>query len=536
MRLRVWPCVVLVSSLIVTSSPASAEIGPVGVEFQVNSVTAGTQQQPSLAMFPGGGFVVVWQDYDFEDIEDSNVFGQRFDSVGGKVGAEFLVNSYTDQYQDYADVAAGSDGSFVVVWMSRHNQDGDARGVFGQRYDSGGGVVGAEFQVNSTTEDFQRYPAIAIQPNGDFVVVWGSDGQDGSQEGAFGQRFSSSGDKIGPEFQVNSHTLYSQSAPQVAVDGEGDFVVLWKSSIEDQNDIDIRGQRFDSAGVMLGTEFAVNSSTEGQQVGIAIATDADGDFVVVWSSYETFGDPAQVLGQRFASSGELLGGEFQVSSSTGQSQYTTLFNWVPQAVASEPDGDFVVVWTRYFSEDEYADLFGQSFTSSGDRLGAEFQINAYSTDGQYFPAIAIGADGAFVVVWESWSQDGEYQGVFGRRFSMETAGPVLDLDGDGVLRPLTDGLLLLRDLSGFSGPTLVAGALGEACTRCEPEEIEAHVASNMTSLDIDGSGETEPLSDGVLVVLYLFGFRDAALFEGAVEMDCARCEFGLIEEQLDSLD
>ena len=68
------------------------------------------------------------------------------------------------------------------------------------------------------------------------------------------------------------------------MDGSGDFVVVWTSEPPFENGFDVHGQRFDSAGAALGAELEINSHTEGNQVGIAIAADADGDFVVVWTS------------------------------------------------------------------------------------------------------------------------------------------------------------------------------------------------------------------------------------------------------------
>ncbi len=49
-------------------------------------------------------------------------------------------------------------------------------------------------------------------------------------------------------------------------------------------------------------------------------------------------------------------------------------------------------------------------------LGAEFQINAYTSDAQSRPSVDMKADGSFVVVWESTGQDGSAAGVFARRF------------------------------------------------------------------------------------------------------------------------
>jgi hypothetical protein len=87
----------------------------------------------------------------------------------------------------------------------------------------------------------------------------------------------------------------------------------------------------------------------------------------------------------------------------------------------------------------------------------------------------------------------------------------LDVDLDGTLAPLTDGLLVLRYFFGFTGTTLVTGALGNGATRTDPALIVAYLDSiRDTVLDLDLDGEKLPLTDGLLLLRYLFGFRAAA--------------------------
>ena len=40
-----------------------------------------------------------------------------------------------------------------------------------------------------------------------------------------------------------------------------------------------------------------------------------------------------------------------------------------------------------------------------------------------------------------------------------------------MVEPLTDGILILRYLFGFTGPALTTGAVGDNCSRCTPEQI-----------------------------------------------------------------
>ena len=73
---------------------------------------------------------------------------------------------------------------------------------------------GGEFQVNSYSTGSQSYPRIATDGSGHFVVVWEGRG-DGDTTGIFGRRYKSSGEPLGPEFRVNTHTTYFQGYPVV---------------------------------------------------------------------------------------------------------------------------------------------------------------------------------------------------------------------------------------------------------------------------------------------------------------------------------
>jgi hypothetical protein len=103
-----------------------------------------------------------------------------------------------------------------------------------------------------------------------------------------------------------------------------------------------------------------------------------------------------------------------------------------------------------------------------------------------------------------------------------------------MLLPLTDGVLLLRYLFGFTGGALTQGALGPGATR-DAAAIVAFLGGCGTDLDIDGDGAVQPLTDGLLFLRYLFDFRGATLVTGAVGPDCTRCTAPEIESYIESL-
>jgi hypothetical protein len=358
--------------LVPTGAWAQGE--PLGPEFRVNTYTGGDERHPAVASDASGNFVVVW-DKSFSFPIPLSVFGQRFDSSGAPLGPEFLVNTYTKNRQGFPAVASDASGNFVVVWDS-NAQDGFSYGVFGQRHDSSGAPLGPEFLVNTFTMFQQRFPAVASESSGNFVVGWESYSQDGSNDGVFGQVFANSGAPLGPEFRVNTFTPGDQNSPSIA---------------------------------RINPQFRVNTYTTDDQRFPAVASDASGNFFVVWESYSQDGSSSGIFGQRYNSTGAPLGPEFRVNT------YTTSAQSRP-AVASDSSGNFVVVWYSY--QDGSTDIFGQLYDTSGAPLGPEFRVNTYTTDVQWFPAVASDASGNFVVVWESWGdQDGWGFGVFGQRYS-----------------------------------------------------------------------------------------------------------------------
>ena len=393
----------LVAAFLVPAS-ALAQGDPVGPEFRVNTYTTDAQRYPSVARGGSGDFVVVWSSSD-QDGSSLGVFGQRHSGSGIPLGAEFRVNTYTTGQQTLPAVVADGAGGFVVVWQS---PDGLAEGIFGQRYDSSGAPLGPEFRVNTNTANSQTRPTIAVDSAGNFVVVW-QGGSIGDYD-VFGQRYTSSGTPVGPEFRVNTNMAQqfgSGPQPSISSDSSGNLVVAWEGTYS------ISGQRYSNAGVPLGSEFfVVVSCLPCLNLSPSVASDSAGNFVVVWASSYPYG-PANnaIAGQRYASSGAALGGKFLVSS------YEPAYQTDPH-VAADASGNFVVVWASQAQDGSVGGIFGQRFLDTGPPLGGEFRVNTFTPLTQTDPAVAADALGNFVVTWNSMLQDGSDHGIFGQRYNM----------------------------------------------------------------------------------------------------------------------
>jgi hypothetical protein len=432
-----------------------------------------------------------------------DVAGAQFVPTGGETQA----NVHTTNSQIFPVVSMSPTGRFVVVWQS-YQQDGSGYGLFARLYQPDGSPSTLEFPINTTVAGEQGNASIAMDVEGDFIVVW-----DSSQTGGeiIGRRFASNGTALGGEFQINAHGTGSQQRPEIAMRDGGEFVVVWDSFGEDGAGYGVFGRRFDSAGSPLATAFQVNVYTAGYQRIPSIDIEDDGDFVVVWNGTGTAGVDG-IWGRRFASTGTALGDEIRFSTlaqnieggpgvalapdssfvvvwqqnppgilgrraSPGGSPLATEFmvnafsasDFGP-SLAMESDGDFLVAWAREVDGGASTDVIGQRFGASGARLGGEFRVNFYQPGSQVVPAVAAHpTKPEYVVAWQSSGQDGSSGGAFFQRY----AGVSIDIDGNGVGDPLTDGLLFLRYLFGFRGAVLTGGAVAGNCTRCTAAEIEA---------------------------------------------------------------
>ncbi|MBI3838962.1 MAG: hypothetical protein HY288_13655, partial [Planctomycetia bacterium] len=336
-------------------------------------------------------------------------------------GGEIRVNTYTLLDQSTPAVAVNPTGDHVVVWSS-NGQDGSLYGVYAQRYSPSGVARGAEFRVNTFTTSTQSAPAVAMDTAGDFVVAWRSYLQDGSDYGIFAQRFNALGSPQGGEFQVNTFTAGAQDTPTIAMDATGDFVVAWASKNQDGSDYGIYAQRYNAAGAAQGTEFKVNTYTTGVQDAPSVAMDSTGDFVVTWESGPGIGNPAPaqdgdgygVYAQRYNADGTASGGEFQVNTFTAKNQDAP-------AIAIDPNGDFVITWESYGQDGDRYGVYAQQFNASASPQGGEFRVNQFTTGPQSFPTVAMDSTGDFVVAWQSYAQDGSEEGIFAQPYSSSGA-------------------------------------------------------------------------------------------------------------------
>ncbi len=459
-------------------------VGYLDSELHVNSYEVNNQSNPAIAGYDGG-FAVLWQSFG-QDGDSYGVYGRSYDADGNPDGGDDLLINTTTANSQSGPSGAGLDGNgFVAVWQS-WQLDSPTAGtysynIYGQRYDENGSS-GAEFQINTTTNDNQTLPDVTAVDGGGFVAVWTSEGQDGDLHGVYGQRYDAGGASLGSEFQVNTHTAGVQTEPDVAGLVNGGFVVVWESMGQDTSSFGVYSQRYAADGTAVGAETRVNTTTADTQDHASVAGLNDGGYLVVWQGNGQDGDGYGICGQRYDAAGAPVGTtEFQVNSYTAGNQ-------VHPEVAALADGGFVVSWESMDQDGDGSGIFGQRYDAGGDVVGTEFQVNSYTTSDQQYPSVNGLDDGGFVVAWQSDGQDGDGYGIFSQRFSGEqldpTGGPGNDLllgtdDNDTLSGGGGDDIL-----QGGAGHNQIAGNGGSDWLSYANDPFPGHTLDSDTGIDV----------------------------------------------------
>jgi hypothetical protein len=198
-----------------------------------NTYTENSQDYPAVASFPNGDFIITWQSQGPKGFFD--IYAQRFDSTGTKIGNEFMVNTYTENHQVNPHITYLFKNKMLIVWESS-KQDSSKKGIFGQILGLSGNKINEEFRINSYSFGDQKNPVAINRSKEGFVVCWQSTNQDGNGEGVFMQIFNNDGGKIGNEIRVNTETAFDQSNPSITSLNNGDVVICWQSNAPSGDD------------------------------------------------------------------------------------------------------------------------------------------------------------------------------------------------------------------------------------------------------------------------------------------------------------
>lgn len=112
---------------------------------------------------------------------------------------------------------------------------------------------------------------------------------------------------------------------------------------------------------------------------------------------------------------------------------------------------------------------------------------------------------------------------------------ILDVDANGQYDPMTDGVMIVRYMFGLTGSSLTTGVVGSLANRADPTQIGDYLNSIRSYLDVDNNGVVDALTDGVLIIRYLLGLTGPPLVQGAIGKDAMRTAHADIQRYLATL-
>ena len=345
---------------------------PLGGDLPVSTGAGGNQRFPHLAANAMGEFVVTWVGAHAQD-PGYSLYAVRYNANGTPGTDPILVSDQAQNVAANSAVAIMDDGSFVVLFPKA---DGTGQALAARWYTRDGDADGSDAVV---THSFGPDFSLSTRGDGGFVAVW-----EGSAPSVLARVFKPN-HSAGGEIVVDPAGI----DPAVAVGPQGGFVVAWKKS-------QILARRFTPQGGTAGGTFVVSSGA-GTGNTLRIGKDDDGNFLILWSAGTT------VFGRRYSSDTRPIDGLLSMAAGAD----------FDAAVGGQ--GNFVLVWEAPDPGSQGTNVFARRFKSTGVPLGPQLRANQRAKGSQQDPEVGIGADGGFVVVWQSLP-DAPLSGIFARRF------------------------------------------------------------------------------------------------------------------------
>ena len=399
-----------------------------GSEYAIVGSLPGDQVLPDAAVNTNGGFLV-WQD-NVTDGSGLGVSAMQLNSTLSGSGSSFRVNVQGAGDQENPRVALLPGGGAVFAWQG--GVEGLNQHIYARFLSSGGTwLTTNDVMVNTFTNNFQQNPDVAILTNGNVVVIWASFDETNTPSGSpslqdvYGRIFSPTGAPVTGEFLVNQFTSYNQRTPTVAALASGGFVVAWVSEQErsvaaaspspqlasqmSYPSVDVYARLYDGNANALGSEFLVNADSN-PCAHPDVAAGSDGGFVVAWDARDMTSAYANSLDvyARSYSSADVAGTVMRVNSYLYGDQYA------PRV--SSLGTDYLIVWTSLAQDGSGAGVYGQFLQGTGSRVGGEFRVNTTTINSQMQPVITSDGVSQFLAVWSSFTGLAYSFDLFAQRF------------------------------------------------------------------------------------------------------------------------
>ena len=445
---------------------------------KVSTTVLGSQFAPAVTALSGGGYVIVWQDFNA-----GAIYAQRYNASGQAVGSELHLDSAQGGSPVWVSVAATANDGFVIAFQAGSFSQAE---IFARRYDSVNNPVGGLFAVNTTSPNEQFNPHVTALDNGGLLFTWDTQALDVFQE-VRGRIYGADGLPVGNDFAIAPMSASVKNGlSAIAPLSGGGFVVTWQQAAGGGDNYEIVGQRYSAGGATVGAQFQVNTQTTNNQYGNDVARLSDGGFVVTWIDPGTNNVGGRVVARHYDASGVAIGGEIVIDTKASGAYGRTV-------VTALANGGYVVAWPDAENDTNVAhNVTARAFGSNDQPLDVAFDMSFDSPfSANYFSDGAVTlANGNVVFTWDGPSVtppggQGTGQDVYMRVYNFSGSGA----PGDGTAGPdALEGGSGDDTLNGLGGDDYLNGNGGIDTTNGGPGN-DTHVVDNAGDVVIEAAGE-----------------------------------------------
>ena len=386
------------------------------VHRNINATSTGDQLKPVVAMNDTGSLVYVWED-DSDD-SDGNITtsSNHAHDIYARVmmpescaisgNSEIIVNVKTEGHQSEPDVAMDKDGNFVVVWTDDHDNNGSTQ-IYMRGFYADGSERFSTKTVNTVDTRNQYQPKIAMAADGQFAVSWTDTASSKDTPQINVRGFKADGKQAFAQRAIADEVKGSRVKSDIFMDNAHNIIVAWEDDEDGNGSTQVRMRILDASGNNKTGVKTVNSTSKGDQNMPSVSGKPDGsEFIVVWQNVATSTNYS-IMGRTFNASGAQIDADFTLSTSAVSQKVTD------PHVCMNAKGEAKAVWYNPTPKDIKMRAFEKGAPAGSEEArvnspGNEKANNsiAYETAKSYQPSIACTPSGDFAAITFADDNDG----------------------------------------------------------------------------------------------------------------------------------
>lgn len=334
--------------------------------------------------------MAVWRQHDGSNYK---IWANRYNSAGNTWDSPTVIEGAEAGDALDAHIAVDDSNNAVAIWRQ---YDGTRFDIYSNRYSAAGNSWGAATLIESGDGEGLD-PKLAVDGSGNAVAVWYQN--DGDQLSIYANRYSMARNSWSSAELIELQTQGPAFFPEVAVDTEGNALVVWYQS--DGVQTDIWANRYDvETGSWQDAEL-LDEGRAGNATSPKLATDAQGNAVCVWLQRE--GEVEDVWAAQYDAITQTWGAGTVIEGEANTAG--------PPNIAVDDSGNAIAVWHQ--SDGIRDNIWASRYNALMDSWTPAELIEGLDVGGAASPRVGVDANGNAVVVWVQF--DGTQNSVWANR-------------------------------------------------------------------------------------------------------------------------